>query len=83
VYDTGKGMPVEYIILFKDQLEELAGSGSSVLYITTEEGLPKPRSIYDQPVLLIKSPDWKNKVKYLKQQGNAGFTGTGNCKIDG
>jgi hypothetical protein len=68
VKDAGKGMPIEFIIDLKDRLEKLAGTGSLVLYITSEDGLPHPRSIKDKPVLLIPVQDWKSKVDYFKKQ---------------
>jgi hypothetical protein len=66
VKDTGKDMPIEYVITLKETMEELAGRGASVLYVTTEDGLPNPRSIKDQPLLLLPTPYWKNKIEYLK-----------------
>ncbi|UCH94952.1 MAG: hypothetical protein JSV88_32515 [Candidatus Aminicenantes bacterium] len=78
VKDTAKGMPLEYIIRLKDRMEELAGSGASVLYLTTEDGLPNPRSIKDKPVLLIQSREWIDKIDYLKKQMSAGLSGKGN-----
>jgi hypothetical protein len=68
VKDAGKGMPIEFVIQLKDRLEELAETGAAVLYLSSEDGLPQPRSLNDKPVLLIRMPDWKDKVDYLKKK---------------